>query len=165
MTLIPVTSRKHGTHYAQIDDADYALVSPHRWSLHIGYSGVKYALAHIWKDGKRLTVYLHQLIIGHLPGSAKDIEIDHWDGDGLNNQRYNLRLATHAQNAANCKRHSDKASSRYKGVYPHWNKWTVYIKSNYKLLYVGVYDTEREAALAYDAKARELFGEFARTNF
>jgi hypothetical protein len=91
---------------------------------------------------------------------------DHRDGNKLNNCRYNLRECNTSQNAAN-KKKLDGATSKYKGV--SWNKragkWEVSIIARGAKYYLGKYDNEIDAAKAYDKKAIELFGEFARPNF
>lgn len=101
--------------------------------------------------GKRIG--LHNLIMGSL-------WVDHKNGDGLDNTRMNLRLATASQNAQNRKLRSDSTTG-YKGVSKHWNRFRAYIGDEH----IGVYDTPLEAALAYDKEARKRYGEFARTNF
>lgn len=95
------------------------------------------------------------------------LEVDHRDGNGLHNFRENLRLCTHAQNMRNRKVISANNTSGYKGVFwAKWaNKWRVVVRHNWKNVHVGYYDIAIEGAHAYDEKAKELFGEFARTNF
>ena len=97
------------------------------------------------------------------------IKVDHKDHNGLNNQKYNLRRATNAQNAYNVRLYSSNTSG-YKGVSAHRNlsmpvQWKAQARLNGKNIYLGLFPTAKKAALAYDAKARELFGEFAHTNF
>lgn len=96
----------------------------------------------------------------------KGMHIDHIDMDTLNNQRSNLRVCTHQENLRN--RESAKgSSSKYKGVC--WDKsrhkWFASIKMDVgKQLNLGRYDSELTAADAYNQKAQELFGDFARLN-
>ena len=105
---------------------------------------------------------MHRAILN----APKGLLVDHIDGNGLNNRKSNLRLCTFAQNAHNS-RPRRNSSSRYKGVCWHKlkKKWTVSIYKGGKRTYLGYYDDEIEAALAYDRKAEELFGEFAYLNF
>ena len=109
--------------------------------------------------------YLHRLILG---APVKGFEIDHIDRDGLNNTRENLRLASRGENTYN----KDKAvgtTSKYRGVAckrvnNRKNPWTAYISKAGKRYELGYFKTEKEAALAYDEKARELWGSFAFQN-
>jgi hypothetical protein len=93
------------------------------------------------------------------------LEVDHKDGDGLNNTHCNLRLCSHAENMHN--RLKQEHSSRYKGV--RWDvahrKWRSEIKISYKKIYLGYHLSETEAALAYDEAAIKYHGQFARLNF
>ncbi len=145
--------------FALVDDEDFDRVSQFKWCARIGYNGNWYA-GHYMSGKDDVFEYLHNFITGKK-------NVDHRDGDGLNNQRFNLRHCTSSQNAANsCKRRSAKVTSSYKGV--SWDstrhRWRMAIMINYK--WIGKrFDTESEAALAYDFYARKFFGEFARCNF
>ena len=94
------------------------------------------------------------------------MKIDHIDGDGLNNRRANLR---HCTNQENCRNQGLARNNRsgFKGVswYPNSGKWVATIWDGKRKVFLGYYADPVEAARAYDAKARELFGEFARPNF
>lgn len=98
----------------------------------------------------------------------KDIYIDHINGNPLDNRRSNLRIATPHQNAMNRKKIGNQL---YKGVSKNYNKWVAHIgytdckTKTCKNIYLGSFNTQEEAARAYDRKAVELFGEFAKLNF
>lgn len=89
--------------------------------------------------------------------------VDHINGDKLDNRIENLRAATSAQNQANTGP-SSRNTTGYKGVQKSRNKFIARIMNNKKLYHLGSYETAEEAAMAYDNKARELQGEFARPN-
>jgi len=95
----------------------------------------------------------------------EDMHIDHINGDGLDNRRENLRIVSPRQNQANSRKHV-LGQSRYKGV--AWcqgaHKWRAYISPDRQQIHLGLYDTEIEAAAAYDTRAREIFGEHACLN-
>lgn len=96
-----------------------------------------------------------------------NIICDHKDGDTLNNQRYNLRIVTKSQN--NCNRISHRKSvSKYKGVSydKSRSKWQSHIKDTKtkKHIFIGRFNNEQDAAIAYNNKASELHGEYARLN-
>lgn len=150
--------------FAIIDDDDFERVSKikWRWIRPSKKSNLIYAIGAV--DNK--IVWMHQMIAGD--GSAG--EIDHKNGDGLDNRRNNLRPATHQQNTFNQKIQTRPGkSSKYKGVCLFKNlkykKWNARIKLGGIQYSLGYFATQEDAALAYDKKAKELFGEFARTNF
>lgn len=142
--------------FAVVDDEDYDRLSKHKWSYYKSPDGCEKAVR---RAGSR-TVYLHREILG-FPNS----EVDHINLDGLNNTRQNLRLANRSQNAANRRRQSNN-SSGYKGV--GWKadrrKWRAYITKDNRQIHLGYFDNPREAAVAYNRKALELFGEFSLLN-
>jgi hypothetical protein len=104
---------------------------------------------------------MHNVIMSFLEG----YEIDHKDGDGLNNQRYNLRVTTHTQNMKNQRLRSNNTSG-YKGVTWHKGagKWYAQIQVDGKRTYLGLFTILEDAARAYDTAALEHYGEFARLN-
>lgn len=158
MKEIPLSQGK----VALVDDEDYEELMNYNW--HASQSDHRfYAIRNVeLYPGARTTVKMHRQVMRALPGE----NIDHKDGDGLNNTRGNLRIATTSQNCAN-KRASKGSKSQYKGVSWHkqHGKWYSAICYNYKQIFIGLYTDEIEAAKAYDRKAVELFGEFAKTNF
>ena len=145
--------------FAEVDDADAALVENHAWSRWTPDGGFTYyAVTRI--NGER--VYMHRLLAG-VPG----LEVDHRNGDGLDNRRANLRPATHAQNQQNkAGARRPGQHSRFKGVtyFKPRRMWVARIKKGGKVTCHYFHD-EVEAAREYDRMAQELFGEFARLNF
>ena len=151
MKQIPLTRGK----YALVDDRDYETLSRFRWHA-INRSGWWYAA----KGSAPNVEYMHRVIARPEGG----LLVDHKDGDGLNNVRENLRVATHAQNMRNRKIQKNNTSG-FKGVHLDCGKWRAKIKYNGQWTHLGLYLDPVQAARVYDAKAKELFGEFARPNF
>lgn len=151
--LIPIT----GGLSTLVDEADYDYLNSFRWCL--ADSRWNYYVAGYVNGSKQS---LHRFILNAPPGT----QVDHVNHNGLDNRRCNIRLASASQNAAN--RRPQSGSSRFKGVTRSGSKlplWRVYITANRKRLYLGTFADEIEAAKAYDAKAKELYGEFALLNF
>lgn len=144
--------------FALVDDKDYELVNSFKWYFD---STTGYAKRDVRIDGKRKCIYMHRFINGTKNGMLTD----HKNGNRLDNQRNNLRECNHTQNHAN-KRIENSFSSKYKGVYWHKarNKWTAMIRFNRKGHYLGLFTDEKEAAKAYNEKAKDLFGDFAKLN-
>lgn len=148
-------------HYALIDDCDEEFVSQWRWHLKITKVGLKYAICNFKSGRKKTTKDMHRLLLGV---TDKTIKCDHVDGDGLNNQGHNLRVATNFQNGQN--RRWQPHSSPYKGVvnYKGTGKWAAQIRISGWLKPLGYFDCPKKAATIYDAAAIQHFGEFAKTN-
>jgi len=112
-----------------------------------------------WINGKY--TFMHRYILG----APSDKQVDHINGSGIDNRRDNIRLCTKAQNAHNSRTPKDNKSG-YKGVF--WDerisKWVSQIGFGGELIRIGYFTDIIKAAQAYDDKARELFGEFARPN-
>lgn len=111
--------------------------------------------------GRKNQRQLHRWLLNPPEG----MDVDHWDGNGLNNQRSNLRIVTRSKNLQN--KRKTRGSSEYKGVSWHRqsSKWLVHIKSGGRYKHLGVFIGEEDAAKAYDSAARLAFGEFAALNF
>lgn len=122
------------------------------------------------RSGKKSKVFLHRAVANAQPGQL----VDHIDGNPLNNQRGNLRLATPQENSRNVQRSKNRKAGKFKGVYliKKSGKYGAAIGAGEKkpngksrLLYLGCFPTPEEAARAYDAAARLHFGPYAATNF
>lgn len=143
---IPLTRGK----VAIIDASDLDRVRGASW-FSVGASGKFYAAS---RQGDKQFTYLHRFLLD----APSDMHVDHINGDGLDNRRSNLRLATPQQNTANARRKIGK--SGFIGVQPlKQGGFFAVVQIN-----LGTFKTAEEAARAYDAKVEELFGEFAYTN-
>ena len=152
-TLLPVRKNNH----AIVDFDLYQKYKSFTWWL----STHGYAKTDVYKNGKRRTVFLHQEIMGKKEG----FEIDHINGNRLDNRRENLRFVTRSQNNMNARKRGN-TTSKYKGVSFHKErkKWRAYIFVRNKQISLGLFDNERDAALAYNTRANIEFGEYARLN-
>lgn len=126
-----------------------------------------YGRVNLYKEGFSKTVEVHRIVAKHfISNFTDDCIVDHIDCNKLNCSVSNLRITDYFGNARNVTKSKKTMSSKYKGVY--WNKsrkkWQVNITFNYKVINLGRFDSEEEAALVYNKKALELFGEFARLN-
>jgi hypothetical protein len=123
------------TDVALVDEEDYALLTERRWYLTpTGY---------VISPRPAPTMYMHRIVMG----AAKGQEIDHWNGNPLDNRKQNLRFCTSAQN---------KHNRIFKGytLDRRTQKWQVFIQRKY----FGVYATEAEAAKVADGVKRTLYG-------
>ena len=147
-----------------VDASDYDWLMKWVWRYHwTGYAVRTESLGDpSIKFRPRRMIHMHRRIMGEPEG----LEIDHINGDRSDNRRVNLRIGTRTQNVQNSKKQSQPTSSKYKGV--SWSEahghWRSTIKLNGKAHYVGQFDSEVEAAKAYNLKAKELFGQWAKIN-
>ena len=183
--LIIESSR--GTFAVLVDEDDWEKVNEHTWFLK--WDNKKktdryYAKTHIpHPDGswiprsdrpgqrrrRRKALSMHRLIMN----PPKNMQIDHINGNGLDNRKCNLRVCTNAQNNAN-KPPQKNSKSGLKGVAKSSkNRWVAYIGTNIlregtdkpTMRIIGYFSTKEEAGRAYDAAAKERYGEYAWLNF
>jgi hypothetical protein len=136
-----------------VDDEDYPLLKRHTWTSVPGRN-TWYALTTLGAK----TVMMHSLI-SPMPSP---FHTDHWDGNGLNNQKLNLRRATISENAMN---RGPEAGKLYKGTHAYKGKFRAKIQYEGKQVNLGTFVTEEEAAKRYDEAALEFHGKFAYLNF
>ena len=156
---IPLTQGK----FAIVDPEDYERLAKYKWFA-IRFERGYYALRRA-KDskGRQRNVRMHREIMGEPKGKI----IDHINHNGLDNRKANLRVVTSQQNTWNKRKQRGGYSSRYKGVswFKRLGKWQVRITYNGKSIFIGYFDDQITAARAYDAKAAELYGDYAALNF
>jgi AP2 domain/HNH endonuclease len=149
-------------HVAVIDVEDADLVIGFKWYPMKTKEGKVYAAG--WKHlpPGRFFVHLHRLITNAQPGEI----IDHADRDTLNCRRCNLRRATRQQNVWNRGPARKQTTSKYKGVFfcRTTGRFVAQLSHDRRRIRIGYFDSEEAAARAYNAKAAELFGEFAYLN-
>lgn len=147
---------------ALVDVDDYETVRQHNWHAKEDPSSGFYAATNVpvHEDGsyRQRTLRMHRLLSDHEV-------VDHANNNGLDNRRGNLRDGADGKNAKN-RRPNRRGSSGYRGVcwFARAGKWQAYIMCDKKRFYLGYFEDKEEAALAYDAKAVELYGEYACLN-
>lgn len=162
---IVIYSKKYGERNVYFDEDDYDKIKNHCWRL-LKQPLKEYAITNVLGlDGKIRTLRMHTLILGEKQG----LEIDHINGDGLNNMKYNLRHCTHNQNILN-KKTGSKNTTGYKGVfkiktqYENSKMYWAYISVNGKRIGGGMFSTAIEAANKYNELAIFYHGEYAKLN-
>jgi len=147
---------------ALINDEDFLMVHGFKWhAIECGRTYYAARQGPRQKGKKRKTFLMHRVLMN----ASKNQMIDHADGDGLNNQKNNLRFCTFAENMRNSKRRI-KNISGYKGVsfYEKIKKWSAKITVNYKLIYLGCYKSKHLAGVVYNIAALKYHGQFAKIN-
>ena len=158
---------------ALVDDDDYEMFMEHKWCADKCWNNKDkfYVRRNSPRDsnGKQKTIKMHRVIMN----APKGKQVDHINGNPLDNRKDNLRVCTHQQNQMNRGRTNNNKSG-YKGV--HYKKrtksminerskpWVAQIYLNDKKIHLGTYKTKEEAALVYNKKAIELYGEFVYLN-
>lgn len=171
MRYIRLTQNKK----AIVDDIDYPLVSKLKWFYRKsgktnGKNGYAQHVFHIkgsfdkkTRKSKRKSLFMHNFIMQPL----KEFQVDHINRNGLDNRRSNLRVGTISQNYANFPK-KQNTKSKYRGVSFQQRKngkqWQASTTVNGKSVYIGIYKTKGEAALAYNKAAKKFFGKFAQLN-
>jgi AP2 domain len=148
-----------------IDDEDRELLSKVPWRVsHRPNSGTGYAICVFYspkrlgeKKRKQNFFYLHRVLMGV---SKRDVDVDHINGNGLDNRKANLRIANASKNGMNRSRPNKNNLSGYRGISLDKRTWFARLVVNRKCINLGRFKTKEEAARAYDRGARKYFGEF-----
>lgn len=146
---------------ALVDDCDYDRVAQYKWYASHSGRGLFYARRDVRTNGVKRRILMHRFIMD-CPESS---EVDHRDGNTLDNRRHNLRTCTDQQNKIAHRRPKRGTVSKYRGV--HWlaGAWCAQIQVNKVRRHIGRFSLEDDAARAYDAVAKEMAGEFCQLNF
>lgn len=147
MREIPLTRGKSSI----VDDADYDDLVKHNWR----FAAAGYAMR---DDGKKV-VYMHKVIVQPSGG----MDIDHINGNRLDNRRENLRICTRQQNLMNRGKQINNTSG-FKGVWKNHDNWRFSLRKNGKQIFGGTFKNKEDAARAYDDAVRRYYGEFAEKN-
>lgn len=153
--VIIINSKAHGSHNILFDDCDYSLISQYSW--HIVKSG--HSLYCYSRNSQRKSISMHRLLLGF----PNDL-VDHINGNGLDNRKFNLRKCNRRQNARNSRIYSSNKFG-YKGVVFRDGRYvSKIILDSGKAFTIGRFDNAKEAAIAYNETAKKHFGCFARLN-
>ena len=155
MKLIPLTQGK----FALVDDAEAGKVLPWKWYAQKD-KNTFYAKRCVRKpDGTRMKLQMHRVIMGITNHS---IQVDHRSGNGLDNRRSNLRVATHGQNQRNAAKRKDNTSGmRGVGWNKHAGKWQARIRANGKRIHLGYFTDIAAAKAARTAAELKYHGQFS----
>jgi HNH endonuclease/AP2 domain len=158
MKMIPLTQGE----FALVGDEDFESLSKYKWSVVKSTKRIACYARRGIRTGNKITIeYMHRAI---LP-APRGFVVDHIDGNGLNNQLSNLRLADRRENARNRPKQRNNLSG-FKGVcrQQERNGWKAQIRANKESHYLGLFATAELAAAAYNGAAEKLHGNFAKTN-
>lgn len=142
--------------FALCDMEDLHYLTRFRWTVGSPASGQHYPVTQIGN----VKVPMHRLVVGYV-GKLK--QVDHINRNGFDNRKSNLRICSLSENLKN--RDAKRGRSRFKGVWPtESGRWRAHIKVEGRRISLGTFDTEEQAAAAYDTAAKEHHGKFAATN-
>lgn len=144
--------------FTKVDDSDYIFLKKWKWCAHKS-GNTYYAVRSLVVKGNKKTIIMHRIVMD----ASKYFEVDHIDGDGLNNQKENLRVCTHSENLKNRKIGKNNKSG-LKGVswYSRVEKWVAFIEVDGKQIGLGYFLTKENAYKAYCEACIEYHGKFAR---
>lgn len=147
--------------FALVDDDDFERLSQHKWHYAEDAKKGKPGYAKRRTPGRGPWIWMHKEIIG----AGSNTQVDHIDGNKLNNSKSNLRKCSPTQNKQN-RTLTNKNKTGFKGV--SWvvraNSWRARLHCNGKERWAGYWKDIKQAALAYDRMAKKHFGQFAKTN-
>lgn len=157
--LLALSGKKGAGVFTKVDADLYDQLNRYHWHLAtLGYPARRRAF-----NGESHVVRMHQEVMGFPVG----LDVDHINGDKLDNRRCNLRLATRAQNLCNRHRHVANKTSRFFGVFLDSlsGRWRAILQDNKRHVDLGAFNDEEMAARIRDSAAAALQGEFATLNF
>lgn len=145
----------------QVDDIDFEQLNRFKWYAATSRSNTPIYAARKSGTKPRKNIYMHRLLLN----APQDREVDHIDGNGLNNTRGNIRLVTRRQNSLNTSKRPSRIPYRGVEFRKADGRYWCRIVHNGKRISIGYFHSAVNAATAYDKKALELFGEFGKLNF
>lgn len=143
-----------------VDNKNFEELNEYKW-LALGGKKI-YAARRV--DG--IIQYMHRIILG-IEDEGFNIQVDHIDGNSLDNRKKNLRVCTVSENQQNKEKQKGIYHSKYKGVSKDSKskKWVAYITLKKKQIRLGRFLSEKDAAKAYDKAAKKIYGKHANLNF
>ena len=158
-----IKSSTYGAKRVVIDNEDKATANKYNWHLkYDAKSGKYYVATKKTENGKRKLYLLHRVLTNADDGYV----VDHINGNTLDNRKENLRVCLQKDNVKNVGKRKDGLTSKYKGVCyrDKFKKYVAQISINKKIIHLGLFETELDAALVYNGAAKLLHGEYAWTN-
>lgn len=159
MKKIDVSTPRYPNVFAIVDDEDFIYLN--EWNWNINSRG--YAVRKFRNNERRVQRYMHRDILK--PSTSQDV--DHINGEKLDNRRENIRACSHTENMRNSKKPKSGLTSMFKGVIAYKggkNKFRAVIRANGKAKHLGLFENECDAARAYNMAASKYYGEFALLN-
>ncbi len=149
---------------AVVDAEDFEWLSKFKWHAH-KRGRTWYARRTVESEGIQKTDFMHRAILAYHTRDLTVGEVDHINGDGLDNRKSNLQVISHAENIRKSRKQSNNTSG-FRGV--SWHKrdqvWCAFIEVDDARKYLGSFKSKISAAVAYDEAAKKYFGEFAKLN-